>query len=791
MTITILPPALTQFFNGSGVPLAGGSVYMYQPNSTTFKTTWQDPGATIPNSNPIILNGAGEAAIWGSGEYLQVVYDSSGNEQYSALTLDPGYAIIATFNGTSTTSVAIGTGSKSFTTQTGLQFFPGGYVTIANSANALDYMNGIVTSYNTATGALVVNVLTDGGSGTFSSWNIGISGVQGPAGTVTSISIASANGFAGTSTGGGTPQLTLSTTVTGVLKGNGTAISAATSGTDYIAPNSGSGVVNETMLDLSNVTAANVTTSAHGFVPILPNNALQYLNGIGTYTTPALQALIGTSTTSNAIGLGSLTFTTQSNLALAAGQFLVIVNSANSADYVFGQVTSYSSTTLVINVTSSGGSGTFTNWNILASGPQGAAGTGTINPGTIGQFGYYAGSGTALSGLGLASGDIFVGNGSGVPAAVAMSGDATLSNTGAITFDTVNSNVGSYTNTSITVNAKGLITAANSGVAGGFINKFRNGTFDIWQRGTSGSITTGNTAYTADGWIVGATGATVSWLQSTNNIAGTYYQLNLTGNTGMTDTFIKQRIESYIAQQLINPFNVPADVTVQFIIYNNTGSSITPTLTVKHCTAQDNWGATVTDISAVSLQACPYQAFTTVAYTFTPSVAGYLGLEITVDFGAAINANTKDIIIGQADIHYTPGVPGGLNNSPPLAELRPIAAELPFNQRYLCSSYGNSIAPGTATHAGMVAAATGTSAFAFNGTVNFPVQMRATPTLSYWDGAGNSSKVSATESASSFTFTDNVSATPTPGNISVSGFMVGSSGTVGEIFIHYLSSAEL
>src|SRR6185295_16364434 len=47
-------------------------------------------------------------------------------------------------------------------------------------------------------------------------------------GSVTSVSVATANGFAGSSSGGATPILTLSTTITGILKGNGTAISAAT-----------------------------------------------------------------------------------------------------------------------------------------------------------------------------------------------------------------------------------------------------------------------------------------------------------------------------------------------------------------------------------------------------------------------------------------------------------------------------------------------------------------------------------------------------------------------------------
>lgn len=61
----------------------------------------------------------------------------------------------------------------------------------------------------------------------------------GGSGTVTSVSVATANGLAGTvATATTTPAITLSTTVTGVLKGNGTTISAATPGTDYVTPNS-------------------------------------------------------------------------------------------------------------------------------------------------------------------------------------------------------------------------------------------------------------------------------------------------------------------------------------------------------------------------------------------------------------------------------------------------------------------------------------------------------------------------------------------------------------------------
>ena len=57
------------------------------------------------------------------------------------------------------------------------------------------------------------------------------------AGGVTLVSVVTANGLAGTvADPSTTPAITLSTTVTGMVKGNGTALSAATAATDYVAP---------------------------------------------------------------------------------------------------------------------------------------------------------------------------------------------------------------------------------------------------------------------------------------------------------------------------------------------------------------------------------------------------------------------------------------------------------------------------------------------------------------------------------------------------------------------------
>ncbi|MGL4252615.1 MAG: hypothetical protein ACRCR2_00965, partial [Fusobacteriaceae bacterium] len=82
-----------------------------------------------------------------------------------------------------------------------------------------------------------------------------IAGTGGGPGGVTGVSVATANGLAGVSDLNATnPTLTLSTTVTGLLKGNGTAISAATAGTDYQAALTGTGLVNSSGGTISYVT---------------------------------------------------------------------------------------------------------------------------------------------------------------------------------------------------------------------------------------------------------------------------------------------------------------------------------------------------------------------------------------------------------------------------------------------------------------------------------------------------------------------------------------------------------
>jgi hypothetical protein len=86
----------------------------------------------------------------------------------------------AGFSGTSTTSNSIGTGSKTFTTQTGKAWVVGSRIVAADTgAPSTNYMAGTVTAYNSGTGALTATFDFTQGSGTLTAWTLSLSGPPG------------------------------------------------------------------------------------------------------------------------------------------------------------------------------------------------------------------------------------------------------------------------------------------------------------------------------------------------------------------------------------------------------------------------------------------------------------------------------------------------------------------------------------------------------------------------------------------------------------------------------------
>ena len=78
------------------------------------------------------------------------------------------------YNASSTTSLTIGLGIKSLTIEAGKGYVPGQALLIASSAAPANYMAGIVNSYDSGTGALVVSVTDSNGSGSATDWVLSI-----------------------------------------------------------------------------------------------------------------------------------------------------------------------------------------------------------------------------------------------------------------------------------------------------------------------------------------------------------------------------------------------------------------------------------------------------------------------------------------------------------------------------------------------------------------------------------------------------------------------------------------
>jgi hypothetical protein len=166
---------------------------------------------------PYIINNATDGTI--------TVKNTTG----TGIAVPTGKTIWVYNNGTNV--VAVTTHLTSLTLGTALPVASGG-------TGQTTYTDGQLLIGNSTGNTLTKATLT-AGSGiaiTNGAGSISIASTGG-GGSVTSVSVVSANGFAGTvATATSTPAITLTTSITGVLKGNGTAISAATAGTDYVIP---------------------------------------------------------------------------------------------------------------------------------------------------------------------------------------------------------------------------------------------------------------------------------------------------------------------------------------------------------------------------------------------------------------------------------------------------------------------------------------------------------------------------------------------------------------------------
>jgi len=410
-------------------------------------------------------------------------------------------------------------------------------------------------------------VLTSGGVGVAPSWAT--------AGTVTSVSVVSANGLAGTvATATTTPAITLSTTVTGITKGNGTALSAATAGTDYSVGTSalGTGIVKTTTATgaLTVAVAAdfptlnqNTTGSAGSVV-----NALTIGTGLSgtSYNGSAAVTIANTGVLSFSAGTTGLTPNTATTGAITVAGTLVVGNGGTGlSSYTAGDLPYYASGTALskLAIGTSGyvltSSGTAPQWTQLSTigvttfsaGTTGLTPSSAINgavtlAGTLATTNGGTGQSTAAAAFNALSpitsvGDLILGNGvnSATRLAIGLNGQVLTSNGTTASWQTVTGS-GTVTSVSGAGGATGLtltggpITTSGTLTLGGILNISNGGTGASTasgainallpsQTGNSGKILTTNG--TSSSWVASGSSGTVTSVSGTGTVNG----ITLTG----------------------------------------------------------------------------------------------------------------------------------------------------------------------------------------------------------------------------------------------------------------------
>ena len=94
---SLTPSPFMQFMDANGEPLVAGKLYTYASGTTTPLATYTDATGTVANTNPVILDTTGSAAVWlGTSLYTFVLKTSTDTLVWTISSLHPYCRIYST-----------------------------------------------------------------------------------------------------------------------------------------------------------------------------------------------------------------------------------------------------------------------------------------------------------------------------------------------------------------------------------------------------------------------------------------------------------------------------------------------------------------------------------------------------------------------------------------------------------------------------------------------------------------------------------------------------------------------
>jgi len=353
----------------------------------------------------------------------------------------------------------------------------------------------------------------------------------------------------------------------------------------------------------------------------------------------------------------------------------------------------------------------------------------------------------------------------------------------------------------------------------GFKNRIINGAMVIDQRNAGASVSFPTTAayYTVDRWYgYNSVASKFTVQQNAGSLSAANRPTGFTNYLGVTSTsaYSVLAADAFTIVQAIEGLNV-ADL--------NWGTANAATVTLSFWVRSSLTGTFGGSIqNSGSTRSYPFSYSIPVANTWTSisiTIAGDTsgtwlttnGTGINIVFGMGVgstgsgtagawaganysSATGATSVVGtNGATFYITGVQLEKGSTATSFDYRPYGTELALCQRYYQKTYDDGTVPATATTLGMVFGGIVTTSNYGAFSVQYLCNMRTAPTISYWDGAGNASKISYLVTASpTTTFTNNASPSNGPFNISSRSFTITGTGAANSnTFLHYTALAEL